>query len=101
MRPHRSGSPLDRLDKLAVVILAALVRLTLLKDCTALGFNYQLMTVAIAHRRRALPLVWSIHRSSRGAVSAQAQNQAAAHRLRRTAAGMMMAADCATSSPTR
>lgn len=48
-------------------------RLILLMDCTALGFNYQLMVVAIAYCRRALPLVWSIHRSSRGAVSAQGQ----------------------------
>lgn len=48
-------------------------RLTLLIDCTALGFNYQLMVVAIAYRRRALPLVWSIHRSKHGMVHAQAQ----------------------------
>jgi len=48
-------------------------RLTLLIDCTALGFNYQLMVVAIAYRRRALPLIWSIHRGKHGMVHAQAQ----------------------------
>ena len=48
-------------------------KLVLLMDCTALGFNYQLMVVAIAYRRRALPLVWSIHHSSRGSVSVHAQ----------------------------
>ena len=32
-------------------------RLTLLIDCTAPGFNYQLMVIAIACRRRALPLI--------------------------------------------
>lgn len=48
-------------------------RLTLLIDCTALGFNYQLMVVAIAYRRRALPLIWSIHRGKRGMVETQPQ----------------------------
>jgi len=48
-------------------------RLVLLLDCTPLGFNYQLMVVAIAYRRRALPLVWSVHRGKKGMVSAAAQ----------------------------
>ena len=48
-------------------------RLTLLVDCTALGFNYQLMVIAIAYRRRALPLIWSVHRSKRGMLHAKAQ----------------------------
>jgi hypothetical protein len=48
-------------------------RLTLLVDCTALGFGYQLMVVAIAYRRRALPLIWSVHRGKRGMVYARSQ----------------------------
>ena len=48
-------------------------RLTLLIDCTALGFNYQLMVIAIAYRRRALPLMWSVHRSKRGMVPTEPQ----------------------------
>lgn len=48
-------------------------RLTLLVDCTALGFSCQLMVVAIAYRRRALPLIWSIHRSKHGMIHAEAQ----------------------------
>jgi hypothetical protein len=48
-------------------------RLTLLIDCTALGFNYQLMVVAIAYRRRALPLIWSVHHSKRGMVHTKHQ----------------------------
>jgi hypothetical protein len=48
-------------------------RLTLLIDCTALGFDYQLMVIAIAYRRRALPLIWSVHRSKRGMVPSETQ----------------------------
>jgi hypothetical protein len=48
-------------------------RLTLLMDCTALGFDYQLMVITIAYRRRALPLIWSIHRSKRGMVPSEDQ----------------------------
>jgi len=48
-------------------------RLILLIDCTALGFNSQLMVVAIAYRRRALPLIWSVHRSKKGMISTAAQ----------------------------
>jgi hypothetical protein len=32
------------------------------------GFNYQLMVIAIAYRRRALPLIWSVHRGKYGIV---------------------------------
>jgi hypothetical protein len=48
-------------------------RLILLMDCTALGFDYQLMVIAIAYRRRALPLIWSVHRSKRGMVPSEDQ----------------------------
>jgi hypothetical protein len=43
-------------------------RLTLLIDCSAPGFDYQLMVIAIAYRRRALPLIWSVHHSKRSLI---------------------------------
>jgi hypothetical protein len=55
-------------------------RSILLIDCTALGFDYQLMVIAIAYRRRALPLIWSVHRSKHGMVPAEDQI-ALLHRL--------------------
>jgi hypothetical protein len=45
----------------------------LIIDCTKLGFGYQLMTVAIAYHKRALPLAWSVHRGSRGGVAIKKQ----------------------------
>jgi hypothetical protein len=45
----------------------------LIIDCTKLGFNYQLMTVAIAYRKRALPLVWSVHHGKKGSIAAKKQ----------------------------
>jgi hypothetical protein len=48
-------------------------RLVLLMDCTPLGFNYQLMMVSIAYRKRALPLVWSVHHGNRGMVKTPPQ----------------------------
>jgi hypothetical protein len=48
-------------------------RLTLFIDCTVPGFRYQLMVVAIAYRRRALPLIWSVHRSKRDMAHTETQ----------------------------
>ena len=48
-------------------------RLILLMDCTALGCDYQLMVIALAYRRRALPLIWSVHRGKKGMVSSEEQ----------------------------
>jgi hypothetical protein len=45
----------------------------LIIDCTKLGFRYQVMTVAIAYRKRALPLAWSVHRGSKGMVAVRKQ----------------------------
>ena len=45
----------------------------LIIDCTKLGFGHQVMTVAIAYRKRALPLAWSVHRGSKGAVAVRKQ----------------------------
>jgi hypothetical protein len=47
--------------------------LRLIIDCTKLGFHYQVMTVAIAYRKRAIPLAWSVHRGSKGAVAVDKQ----------------------------
>jgi hypothetical protein len=47
--------------------------LRLIIDCTKLGFNYQVMTVGIAYRKRAIPLAWSVHRGSKGAVTVDKQ----------------------------
>ena len=45
----------------------------LLVDTTKVGFRYQLMTVSLAYRKRALPLVWSVHRGQRGWVAVKEQ----------------------------
>jgi len=42
-------------------------------DCTKVGFNYRLMTIGIAYRKRTLPLVWSVHKGRKGHVSAKEQ----------------------------
>jgi hypothetical protein len=47
--------------------------LRLIIDCTKLGFHYQLMTVTVAYRKRALPLAWSVHRGSKGGVAVDKQ----------------------------
>lgn len=45
----------------------------LMIDCTKVGFNHQIMVVAIAYRKRALPLGWSVHPWGKGAVGANEQ----------------------------
>jgi len=40
----------------------------LIIDCTKVGFNHQVMVVAIAYRKRALPLAWSVHPWAKGGV---------------------------------
>lgn len=35
-------------------------------DCTKVGFDFRLMTISLAYRRRTLPLVWSVHRGRKG-----------------------------------
>ena len=45
----------------------------LIIDTTKLGFNAQLLTVAIAYRKRALPLCWSVHRGRKGWVAVKKQ----------------------------
>jgi hypothetical protein len=48
-------------------------KIRLIIDCTKLGFGHQVMTVAIAYRKRALPLAWSVHRGSKGALAVRKQ----------------------------
>lgn len=71
----------DRLDTarlyrpVARMVLARLrgapVRLIL--DVTKIGFRHRMLTVAVAYRRRAIPLAWSVHRGRRGHVTVAAQ----------------------------
>jgi len=41
----------------------------LIIDCTKVGFNYRLMTIGIAYKKRTLPLVWSVHKGRKGHVA--------------------------------
>ena len=41
-------------------------QIRLVIDCTKIGFNYRLMTIGIAYKKRTLPLVWSVHRGRKG-----------------------------------
>lgn len=45
----------------------------LIIDCTKVGFNHQVMVVAIAYRKRALPLAWSVHPWGKGTVASEEQ----------------------------
>jgi len=45
----------------------------LIADGTKVGFNHQLLSIAIAYRRRAIPIAWSWVRSARGHSSAWKQ----------------------------
>jgi hypothetical protein len=47
--------------------------LRLIIDCTKVGFNFRMLSISIAYKKRALPLVWSIHRGRKGHVGYQAQ----------------------------
>jgi hypothetical protein len=41
-------------------------RIRLVIDCTKVGFDFRLMTISLAYRKRTLPLVWSVHRGRNG-----------------------------------
>jgi hypothetical protein len=45
----------------------------LIIDCTKVGFNFRLLTISLAYKKRALPLVWSVHRGRKGHVGYQQQ----------------------------
>jgi hypothetical protein len=38
----------------------------LIVDCTKVGFHFRLMMIGVAYRKRTIPLVWSVHRGSKG-----------------------------------
>jgi len=42
-------------------------------DCTKVGFRYRLMTIGVAYKKRTIPLVWSVHRGSKGHVKVSEQ----------------------------
>jgi len=45
----------------------------LILDTTKVGFGHRVMTVSLAYRKRALPLVWSVHSGQRGHTKAEEQ----------------------------
>jgi hypothetical protein len=45
----------------------------LVMDTTKLGFDARLLMVGIAHRKRTLPLAWSVHRGKQGWVAVKKQ----------------------------
>jgi hypothetical protein len=47
--------------------------LHLIIDCTKVGFDYRMLSISLAYKKRALPLAWSIHRGRKGHVSHQQQ----------------------------
>jgi hypothetical protein len=42
--------------------------LRLIIDCSKVGFAHRILTVSLAYKKRALPLVWSVHPGRRGHV---------------------------------
>lgn len=42
--------------------------LRLIIDCSKVGFHHRILTVSLAYKKRALPLVWSVHRGRKGHV---------------------------------
>jgi len=48
-------------------------QIRLVIDCTKVGFNYRLMTISLAYKKRTLPLVWSVHRGRKGHTTVQEQ----------------------------
>lgn len=45
----------------------------LIIDCTKVGFNYRLLTIGIAYKKRTLPLAWSVHKGRKGHVAVDKQ----------------------------
>ncbi len=56
-----------------IVGALAHTELRLIMDCTKVGFHHRLLTISVAYRKRALPLVWSVHAGSKGHVTTAAQ----------------------------
>lgn len=47
--------------------------LRLIIDCSKVGFRHRILTVSLAYKKRALPLVWSVHRGRKGHVGYKKQ----------------------------
>jgi len=47
--------------------------LRLVIDTTKVGFHFRLLTVSLVYRKRTLPLAWSVHRGSKGHITAGEQ----------------------------
>ncbi len=64
-------SPQDWYEPVARSLLTCLSqqRLRLVIDTTQVGFSHRALVVAVAHRRRTLPLAWSLHRGRIGNVA--------------------------------
>ena len=60
---------------IAVQLLQTFVgqRIRLVIDCTKVGLNFRLLSISLCYRRRTLPLVWSVHRGSRGHTTVEQQ----------------------------
>lgn len=50
-------------------------QIRLVIDCTKIGFNYRLLMIGLAYKKRTLPLVWSIHQGRRGHTTVEKQLQ--------------------------
>ena len=50
-------------------------RVRLVIDSTKIGFDYRLLTIGVAYKKRTLPLVWSVRRGRKGHTSVEEQLQ--------------------------
>lgn len=50
--------------QLAQTFAGGTIRLVV--DCTKVGFNFRLLTIGIAYRKRTLPLAWRVYRGKKG-----------------------------------
>jgi hypothetical protein len=82
-------------DVLQAVVAQGL-EVRLLTDGTKVGFGHQLLMVALAYRRRAIPIAWTWVRSSRGHSSSLKQRALLAYvrRLLPAGARVTLAGDC-------
>jgi hypothetical protein len=56
-----------------LIARVAHTELRLIIDCTKVGFDHRLLTISLAYRKRALPLVWSVHAGRKGHVTTAQQ----------------------------
>lgn len=56
-----------------IVAALAHTELRLIIDCSKVGFDHRLLTISVAYRKRALPLMWSVHEGSKGHITSAQQ----------------------------